>query len=32
MELIYVFAIPVVFGILCYVLEFIWEIIDPMDR
>jgi|DEB0MinimDraft_3_1074331.scaffolds.fasta_scaffold08377_6 hypothetical protein len=31
MEIISVFAIPVLFGVACYVLEFIWEVLDPLD-
>jgi len=30
-EIISVFAIPLLFGLACYVLDFIWEAIDPID-
>ena len=32
MEIIEVFAIPIGFGVVCYVLDFIWEIIDPINQ
>jgi len=31
MEIISVFAIPLLFGLACYVLDFIWESIDPIN-